>query len=34
MRAAGFPACAKSEEIAKVEKPVRLPECAVDARIK
>jgi TolB-like protein len=27
MRAAGFPACATPEEIAKLEKPTRLPEC-------
>ena len=27
MRLAGFPACAPPEEIAKLAKPVRLPEC-------
>jgi TolB-like protein/class 3 adenylate cyclase/cytochrome c-type biogenesis protein CcmH/NrfG len=27
MRKAGFPACAKAEELAQFEKPVRLPEC-------
>jgi TolB-like protein/class 3 adenylate cyclase len=27
MRAAGFPLCAKPEELAKLERPVRLPEC-------
>ena len=27
MRAAGFPACAKPEELAPFAKPVRLPEC-------
>ena len=27
MRKAGFPACAKPEELAKFENPVRLPEC-------
>jgi hypothetical protein len=28
MRNAGFPACAKPEELAKLDKPLRLPECA------
>ena len=28
MRAAGFPPCAKPEEIATLGRPVRLPECA------
>ena len=27
MREAGFPVCAKPEEVAKFEKPLRLPEC-------
>ena len=27
MRKAGFPACAKPEELAKLAKPVRLSEC-------
>ena len=27
MRLAGFPPCAKPEALAKVEKPLRLPEC-------
>ena len=27
MRLAGFPVCAKAEELAKIEKPLRLPEC-------
>jgi tetratricopeptide (TPR) repeat protein len=27
MRAAGFPACAKAEEVAGLQKPTRLPEC-------
>jgi hypothetical protein len=27
LRRAGFPACAKSEELAKIEKPIRLPKC-------
>jgi tetratricopeptide (TPR) repeat protein len=27
MRAAGFPPCAKPEDVDKVEKPLRLPEC-------
>ena len=27
MREAGFPVCAKPEELAKFEKPLRLPEC-------
>jgi hypothetical protein len=30
MRKAGFPACAKPEELAKFEKPVRLPECEAE----
>jgi hypothetical protein len=30
MRKAGFPACAKSEELAKFENPVRLPECEAE----
>ena len=28
MRRAGFPSCARPEELAKFEKPFRLPECA------
>lgn len=28
MRLAGFPACVKSDVLAKIEKPLRLPECA------
>jgi hypothetical protein len=28
MRKAGFPACAKPEDLAKLAKPLRLPECA------
>jgi TolB-like protein/class 3 adenylate cyclase/tetratricopeptide (TPR) repeat protein len=28
MRLAGFPACAKPDALAKIEKPLRLPECA------
>jgi tetratricopeptide (TPR) repeat protein len=32
MRKAGFPVCAKPEELAKVEKPLRLPECAAWGR--
>jgi hypothetical protein len=27
MREAGFPVCARPEELAKFEKPLRLPEC-------
>ena len=27
LREAGFPVCAKPEELAKFEKPFRLPEC-------
>jgi len=27
MRLAGFPACAKPEQLAKFAKPLRLPEC-------
>ena len=27
MREAGFPVCAKPEELAKFEKPLHLPEC-------
>ncbi|WP_292599508.1 hypothetical protein [Mesorhizobium sp.] len=27
MRLAGFPACAKPEALAKIEKPLRLQEC-------
>jgi hypothetical protein len=27
MREAGFPVCAKPEELAQFEKPLRLPEC-------
>ena len=30
MRKAGFPACAKAEELAKFEKSVRLPECEAE----
>jgi TolB-like protein/DNA-binding winged helix-turn-helix (wHTH) protein len=29
MRLAGFPACAKPDQLAKIAKPVRLPECTV-----
>jgi hypothetical protein len=28
MRLVGFPDCAKAEELAKIKKPLRLPECA------
>ena len=28
MRKAGFPACASADVLAKLAKPVRLPECA------
>jgi TolB-like protein/DNA-binding SARP family transcriptional activator len=31
MRLAGFPPCAKPEALAKIEQPVRLPECASQA---
>jgi hypothetical protein len=30
MRKAGFPACAKTEELAKFEKPIPLPECEAE----
>jgi hypothetical protein len=30
LRRAGFPVCAKPEELAKTEKPVRLPECEAE----
>ncbi|MGX9576788.1 hypothetical protein [Mesorhizobium sp. f-mel] len=28
MRLVGFPDCAKAEELARIKKPLRLPECA------
>jgi hypothetical protein len=33
MRLAGFPACAKPEEIANIKKPFRLPECATPSGV-
>ena len=30
MRKAGFPPCAKPEDLARFEKPIRLPECEAE----